>query len=269
MKKLWALFFFTSLMGASYEAPWLGNPYEFEGDLEGALAYYHTINTSSGKLSYKDYQKLARCSLECSLTEWQFILEASAAQTKKENFNLTCGSFLLRYNVLNDVDGSSPVSLIVGFRGDFPKAQAIQDPGLLYSYYSQGEMQLSVGKEWIQGPYWQWRLWLLGALGSGTRYSPWLKGKIGLERNFHDLHRIGCYLLGQEGFGQSSFPGINTFVSYGPVAYRLSDIGFHYRYTFCYVGSLAIEYTMRLAARQCPANRQVIALTLNIPFSMI
>ncbi|MEI6531303.1 MAG: hypothetical protein WCN87_00590 [Chlamydiota bacterium] len=269
MKKLFLLLFSASLMAASYEAPWLGNPYEFEGELEGALAYYRTINTSNGRLSYKDYQKLARASLECSLTDWQFVLEAFAARTAKESFNLISGAFLARYNILNDVDGSAPMSLTIGFKGDFPKKQAIQDPGLLYSYYCQGELQLSAGKEWSEGPYWQWRVWLLGALGSSTRYSPWLKGKVGIERNFCDLHRLSCYLLGQEGFGQSSFPGIDAFVSYGPLAYRLSDISFQYRYTFRYLASLGIEYTMRLAARQCPANRQAVSLTLNIPFSII
>lgn len=269
MKKVLFFLLQGALCFASYEAPWFGNAYELEGEIEAALAYYKTIHTSNGPLTYHDSQKLVRGSLEASLTDWQFVLEASSARTAKESFNLTCGSFLVRYNLMNDVDGSSPFSLTAGFRGDFPKSEAIRDPGLLYSYYCQGEAELSVGKEWIAGPYWTWHLWFLGALGSGTRYSPWIKGKLGFERNFEDVHQLGCYLLGQEGFGQNPFPGIEAFQSYGPLAYRLADLSLRYAYKFCYIGSVAVEYTLRLAASECPANRQAIAVTINIPFSVI
>lgn len=269
MKRLFYFLLPVCLAASSYEAPWLGTPFAFEGELTGGLSYAKSIQTDTGQITYHDSQKHLLGSLAFNLPTWQFVLAASAARTAKESFNLTCGTFLVRYNILNDVDGSSPFSLTAGFRGDFPKKRAISDPGLIYSYYCQGEAELSVGKEWICGPYWQWHLWFLGALGSATRYSPWIRGKVGLERNFQDTHQLGLFIAGQDGFGQSSFPLLASFQSYGPLAYRFVDLSLRYGYQFWYIGSLAVEYTLRLAATNCPANKQAIALTINIPFSLV
>lgn len=269
MKRL--LFFLGPLVlsAASYEAPWLGNAYEFEWQTTVTGAYYHSIaRANDTPLTYRDNERLVSTTLACSLENWQCWLGVFAAKTAAESFNIANGSFAVRYKLLDDISGRSPVTMTIGVEGDFPTAMALRDPGLLYSSYIQGEGQISVGKEWAEGADWQWRLWLLGALGSGVQHSPWIRGKCGAERNFCDIHQIGLFLAGQMGFGQSPFTTVADFHSYGLMAYRFLDLSAQYTYTFYSLGSLGICYTTRLAATNFPAYVHAVALTVTIPFSI-
>ncbi len=264
MKKA-LLFLPIALVAADLEQPWLGNPYELVADGSWEIAHYAGI----GSVNYTSWDHLAMARLSASLEEWQFALAAYTAATTANTFKPVGLSALGRYQLLNDVNGCDPMSLTVALRLDEASKWGLKDPSLNYFGYTQAEAQISLGKEWACGCFWDWRLWGLVAFGAPTQGSSWWRLQATLAKNMSDNMSLSASIERLVGLGRNSFPGIEGFLyGWGPIATERTDLKMAWTASIYTVGEIGVQWTIRLAARQAPNNRQAAALTLTIPFGI-
>ena len=172
-KSLLAIFFcIPQLLSALPKKPWLGNVYEFFFDAEYTFSYYrHVANGEPGtKHSSNDNQFIAGLGFTPT-DSLDMAIEAEVSDTTRQSWNLRSVAIQARYLWLDDIIGD-PISLTTGVSIRGVHHSSLRDISCPYPAEANFELNLSLGKEWSRGPYWNVRTTLLVRWGLPTMERP-------------------------------------------------------------------------------------------------
>ncbi len=260
------LLFYSSL--ASLEVrPWFGDAWEFYFNTSYTYSSYSRVQDSIPSSRYKSCDQIVTLDLSVSpLESWAFELELETARTRAHSWTPRSIGSQAGYLWLNDLVGD-PVSLVLGLNVRYVTHAGLHDVSFPYHASLQGETFISVGKEWAQGPDWVYHAFIWGALGSGTRGSPWVHALAGFESNKAGFHTFGFFIDALAGCGHHEQVPLHHFPGYGGIRHRSLDIKAQYAIDFDIWGRFDLAYSYRVYARSFPEHLQSFTLSYELPFS--
>jgi hypothetical protein len=253
---------------ALQKEPWLGDFWEFELDSAYTLSRYHTVSKAKKPLKHPANDHLIYIDLGVAPSvSWAVDVDFELVDTPRRPFGFQSAALQYRYQWLDDISGD-PLSVTTGlsFREVFSKS--VRDINCPYHSYANAEINLSLGKEWADPPFWKYRSYLFTALGMANRGSPWARARFVWGYNHKDQQQWELFAEGYFGFGQKQEVNIDHFHGYASIRHQSIDAGIAYRYFFTLWGSLGLEYAYRLYAHSFPAHVNFFTVRYQLPFSL-
>lgn len=246
----------SGLAGATEREPWLGNLYELEFRLQGGYQWDPSENI------------LVKSSLGATIApDWAVEAEVAVAKTERHCCNFGHGKLATRYRILDDILGDC-YSLVVGGGLLAAPSSAVDDIHLGYRGEFESNLFASFGQEWASEEEWEYRWWALVGGGLANRGSPWVEAEARWERRWCERHRGTLFSSGLFGFGSRRIEWIDPFKGYGPIQYRMVDIGVRYTYEISYWGELFIEYAYQVYSRSYLTGLHRASIGLFYPFGL-
>jgi hypothetical protein len=255
----------TSL-ATQYE-PWVGTFLEFEWRNSLLYQHYSSLNSKGRSLRSTADDLFLDASLSNTLLPNASLeLELIAANTSYQRGDIDSFNVTGRYVWLDDVVGDS-LSLTTGVHLVQAFHHSVNDISSFHHGKAEGEIFISVGKEMSQETFWTSRWWVMGALGSADVGSTWLRGNFVYEKRWGHEHifRGFCNLLW--GMGTKRL-NPRDFRGYGSVGHESVDLGIRYIYELPFIGSLNLEYSYRVYARNYPAHASIVMGQLFCTFGL-
>ena len=250
-------------------SPWFGNDKELLGSVGYLYQQSRNLAGAEGPIPINTHDSLLHLEFALSPTpEWNFLTRAEAAYTNTSDFFFNEWIARMEKNWLNDIIGdplsiTSQISLII------PTWESLHNVSTPHSAPFEVEAGLSIGKELSQGPNWQWRFWLSGDFGAGSKGSPWLKGELGIEKALSLSQQIRFTAKETYGLGKDALTTLENFSGYGPYAFHAVDLGIRYTHIFYSYGNLNIEYAYRPYAKYLPEKQSQLSLSFRFPISLV
>lgn len=268
------LIFFPVAGWTTQYLPWLGNFGELEWRNGMRFQTYHHLLHGSKPRPYASDDLFLESSLATALFNFGLELEIIGANTRRQHgidqFKVTG-----RYVWKDDVAGD-PFSLLTGVSFIQSFEPSLHDPSSFHHGRTQGEIFLSIGKEFCTEFYddleyeidWNSRGWVMLAMGSATlQGSPWQKMMIAYEKRFGLKHEVRLFAKGLRGLGHKNLRQ-DHFDGYGSIRHGSVDIGLRYTYLIEFFGSASIEYTNRVYAHNFPAHASQILIEVLYTFGL-
>lgn len=263
---LWLLLLPFAL-GATELSPWPSPVYEIQLRPSVILQSFPRISTATGNLKRHSFNQMYRLSLSVAdRYSFGYEIEGGIAHTTLRD--CACDDLRLtgRYFALNDVSAQDPFSLSVGVTVAGVNGIALRDYNLLHHGHVEGEVHLAVGQECPIFDTWCWRWWQMVGLGAGDIGKGWVRTKTVVERSYCECHRLYAIAETRIGLGNQKLL-LQPFNGYGPIRYRLADLGAGYSYAgedF----SLTAQYQYRVYGRYVPIQAHTVTLTILYPFGL-
>ncbi len=194
-------------------------------------------------------------------------LETGFAGTSRNHFNWEDVRLTGRYQLMDDISGTDPVSAVAGFTVSRTGRRYVEDISTFHHARWEYLFHGSVGKEFPKGPIWISRAWAFGGFGSGDQGSIWIFSHIEVEKNCLDRYWYGAFLEGLFGLGDKPLD-LTDFKGYGPVEHRSIDMGAHLNISLWEYGSITARYSYRLWAYNFPDNAHLVILRYEYPFGL-
>lgn len=252
---------------ALQEAPWYGNVFEFNLLANYEYNFFKKVNhgTPQRRSVYNSNIFGAQIDLTAPDT-WNWEVEIEFAGTSNVSTGYRSFAIQARKLWLDDV-ACDPVSLSTGLV--YRDASAHLRKALSTPYHARAnfEFHTAVGKEWSRCCDWILRTYAVGAIGQGTKGSPWLRGDLWVWWNHEECHQI--YLMGRSyfGLGKRSEVRLKHFRGWSHIGHQSIDVGIGYRRFFGIYGSLRFDYLHRVYARSYPEKVNFFLFTYEFPFS--
>lgn len=266
MKKL-ALALALPVAGFALEQdPWFDQCYEFLFRADYSYDFFRKIDHASPPLHKTQQTHVVGAELELTAPEtWNWQLELELATTNGESFGYRSFALQIMRGWLDDVCGD-PISLATGFLYRDASSRFLHAPSTPYHARANFEFYTSMGKEWSRGHCWLFRVFALGAVGQGSRGSPWARGDLTLWANSCDRYEIKFYVKSYFGFGDHTTVDLDPFRGWAKIRHQSVDIGGSYRFCGTIYGSLRFDYLYRVYARSYPEHVNWFQVTYELPF---
>lgn len=270
-KWLFFLFFIFSQASATEYAPWFGPAFLPEIRLSSAYQGFNEIDSNRRHHVYPGNDFFADLSVSLAIDPivlWPVSveLESILARTHHRTFGFDCFKVTGRYQWLDDIVGD-PVSLTSGISMIFPFRRGLEDLSSFHHGCFEYEGHAAVGREMSCGDRWIFRQYLMTALGSSDRGSPWLRGGYYFETKLCVQYALEVFVEGLMGFGKRALHR-DHFQGYGAIRHRSIEAGAKLSYQFDYEGVLSLEYRRRLYARNFPKEVNWVEITFLYPFGI-
>ncbi len=260
------LFFPLVVFGLDRE-PWLTDQWEFNfrptytysyyPSVEGALQHHQ--KTSHDNFLTFDLGVCPTPSLSCDI-------DLEFADTPIQKMGYRSLAFQVRYQFLDDIVGDF-ATITTGAYVRGVSRHSLKDPSCPYHSDINGALNLSLGKEWGNGQYWQMRAFGYVDGGMANHGSGWTRYLISFQTNTHNRHRFGIFNEGYFGFGNQESLNIDHFHGYGSIHHQSLDVGARYSYVFRIWGHFTLMYTRRVYAKLFPQDANFFTLSYTLPFS--
>lgn len=247
--------------------PWFGDVYE--AHLLGSYSYsrFRKVQGAKPQLTAPFNVNLFYGDSEYTFSQrWSVDTDVYFADTTQQPFGFRSWAVQLRHLFLDDIV-CDPISLAFGGSARYTSKKALRDVSCPSHANVDFELNLSIGHEFDRDDEWRFRVWGFGALGMANRGSPWLRGIVGGEGNFCDLHKWGIYLIASHSYGRKRTLDPNHFFGYAKIRQKSLDLGFRYGYGMGRFGTLRFEYIRRLSARLYPQQVNTVVVSYLLPFS--
>ncbi len=250
-------------VGATEYQPWLGNFYEFE--LRSSVMYQGYTHLSSGshlkKYSSNDVFLNLSLSVARPDPDGSLEFEITEARTRRQKGEIDQLKLTGRYLWQDDVAGD-PISLITGISYIQAFSSSLKDVSSFHHGLYNAEFFLSLGQEKAEGILWDSRWWSVFAIGMAEQGSPWFRFRLDYDKRWEEKHETKLFLHSLWGLGRHPLR-LNHFHGYGPIQHQSIDLGWRYTYLLEFYGSVSLEYSYRVYARNFPAyTHRVIAQLL-------
>jgi hypothetical protein len=204
--------------------------------------------------------------VEGSFDVYQVDLELNMASTEKLMFGFNDVRLTGRYRLYDDVIGD-PFTLTTGITLIKPTHHSLRDPDLFHHAIFEGEVHAAIGKEWSHLQFWTTRFWGVAVVGAGIKGYPWLRGDIGLDKNWCDAYSVRIFVRTLWGLGHKHLH-THDFHGYGHVQHQSADIGFEYNQKIVWDSTLTIGYAYRPFAYNYPKYVNTLTLQWMLPFGL-
>lgn len=252
MRCEWFLFLLVFSFGeATQYQPWFGNPYEFE--VRGSLLNqnYSRLSSNSRSIKYSTGDFFLNGSLSNALPTLGVELEAMGAWTKKQRGDLDQLKLTGKYLWSDDVAGDL-VSLATGISYIQAFQHSVHDVSSFHHGSSEAEIFITLGKEKAVRDFWASRWW--GMLGIGTSFSrgsPWIRFHAAYEKSWGETHLLLLFADTLWGLGNKRLV-LPHFHGYRRIGHQSIDLGLRYTYLIDFFGSVSLQYSYRIWARNFP-----------------
>ncbi|MBS4163616.1 Uncharacterized protein PRO82_000919 [Candidatus Protochlamydia amoebophila] len=256
------------ILGWAYEdQPWLGNYLEFEWTSSLQFQCYKDLSCKSNSKTYLSRDIFLYTQLALAATpQLSLNLGAMAAWTNKQAGSIDHLEFNGRYIFLDDVIGD-PVTLTLGINLIHAFPWSLRDPSSFHHGKNEGELFISMGKEWAEKDQWSSRLWAKVGFGSALNDSAWIRLKIAFAQRIRLYHEFEIFSRTLCGFGRRSL-NLRHFHGYGSIDHQSVDLGLRYTYLIDFIGNLSVEYAKRIYSQNFPSKANQIQLTFFYPFGL-
>lgn len=251
------------------QKPWFGNIYEFFFD--GSYTYSFYNHVANGRPGTHHHSRDNTLFLGVGFTpspSWDAYAEAEVARTTRQEFNWRSFALQGRYLFFDDIIGD-PLSLVAGLSMRGVHHLSLRDISCPYAAEFNLEANLSAGKEWSCGPFWDIRTYGYGLVGIAQRGAPWTRLFFSFEGNYQNHQRYQLFANGYFGFGGKNFVPVDHFHGYANIHHQSIDLGFAYSYHHDIWGTLTLEYGYRPFSHAYPARESVFTLRYHLPFSVL
>jgi len=260
--------FATALLGFE-EKPWLGNQWEFFVDTSYSFSRFKTVANSTSHLQHPSNDNLFVIDLGfVPLEGWEAAVEVEFAQTPRQSLGRRSAAAMVRMCLLDDIMGDA-ISLTVGGSIRQTAFVSLKDISCPSSARWEVELHSAIGKEWSSGPDWMSRVYGIGALGQGSRGSPWTKAKVAFDLNKPASHSWEFYSIGYWGFGRKHEVNIEHFKNWGSYDHSSIDLGVAYLQPIEEWGHFRFDLFHRIYARVYPRGVTGIMVAYHLPFSLL
>lgn len=247
--------------------PWFGNPYELKWRNSFAYQTYKYVDKDGSLMRHCSDDYFLYTSLSTFLEDdYGIEAEVLLADTRKHYFSFDSAKITGRYFIYDDVAGD-PISLVVGASVIQAVAISLHDMSSFHHGKLEGELHLSFGREVACGLNWDFRWWVLGAIGSADVGRPWWRAKLTCEQRLSECQELAIFVNILEGLGSKSLDSCH-FRGYGNIRHKSVDVGFIYTYSIDFVGQIHLKYLNRIYARNFPAHANVVALSFDFFFGL-
>jgi hypothetical protein len=247
--------------------PWIGNYLEFDWRQIALYQTYSKIDEESYFVPYSSDNIFVTTQLSNAIKpDFSLGIEATLAHTRHQKINVDHLSLGGRYVLKDDISGDL-VSLTAGFHFTQSFKNSLNDISSFHHGRAEVEAFLSIGQENAQGKEWNSRWYFSGGIGIADRGSPWLDGRFVYENRFLSKHQYSLFLNSLYGLGHQSLH-LHHFHGYGSIAHRSIDLGIGYVYWIDYFGSLAVEYSKRVYARNFPVQTDSFLIKIVYVFGL-
>lgn len=268
-KTILKLVFFLFLPFLSYATeyqPWFGKNLLIEFRTAYTYRYYPHLDIDGSEFSYHSNDNFLDIGASISpLPEWSVEAEIIGAEDRQRSAGLDNVRLTIRYLLMDDVAALNPISLAVGVTASRATRIALNDLSSFHHGRSEYEFHVAAGKEFPCCGFWNYRIWGLFGYGVTAHGDPWMHSIVDIEKNYWDCHQIGLFSHGLFGTGHHELDPF-FFTGYGPIQHRSVDIGARYAFLWNCVGTLTLEYSYRVWARNFPAQAQTFLVKVMIPF---
>ncbi len=247
--------------------PWFGDVYEFHFLQSYSYSWFHSVQGSRPPYHQFFQSNLIYSGLEFSPAPvWDIDGDIQFAATTAASFNFRCLAFQVRYLWLDDIVGDA-ISFATGTSARLTATSSLKDVSCPSHGNVDFELNFSLGKEFDARDTWRFRSWIFGALGHANRGSPWVRAIASIEMNRNDVHKLGIYAQGTNGYGRHTHINVNHFFGYAKIRERVIDVGARYGYGMGVWGTLRMDYLHRVLAKSAPQNVNTVMVSWFLPFS--
>jgi len=257
----------TSLCSGTDLKPWYPRYLEFQSRFTYLHQQYSEIDTKVGCIERGANNDFYTGSLQLAYDVYCGELETTFSGTRRHHLGPDNIKGTFRYQILDDVIGD-PVSLVAGVSLSQVFSLALKDVSVFHHGQLEGELNVALGSECSTWTSWLSRWWTIVALGTGDHGSPWVRGELDWEYNWHEKHRLRIFTDMLFGLGGQRLRLFVPFEGYGPVRHQSVDFGVVYRYALVSDGALSIGYSRRLFARNCPKEVNFYFVQFLYPFGL-
>jgi hypothetical protein len=272
-KGLYTLVYFCFIASGALPAiqyePWIGDQFEFEWRNAPVYQSYPSVAVGSRLVDRSSDDLFFQTSVSNAVAPY-FSVDAEfvAAYTREQRPGADRLSLAGRYVFLDDVAGDfATVTMGAVFNRAFPRS--LKDISSFHHGINEVELFISAGRETsLSEEDWMGRWW--GCLGSGIaihRGAPWLRGHIAYDWRMGRFDELGVFASGLLGLGTKNLR-LNDFNGYGSIRHESLDFGLRYNREIEYFGSLNVEYSYRVYARNFPIRAHRILLSLLYTFGL-
>ncbi len=257
-----------SLAFTLQQAPWMGDVYAFNLFLDVGYSQYAKIDDAliQPSYAYNNYTNKAGLSFTPSESfdiEW----EVEMARTPHQTYGFRASALQARYLLWNDIAGDI-ATVTLGANTRAVTGRSVRDVSSPYASYWNGEVTVSVGKEFSKESDWKTRGFLWGSLGLGNHGSFWDACKASFEIKFFQSHSLEAFGLGYFGYGSTHIVNIDDFHGWGYIRHSSFDLGARYSYFFDIWGTVSASYSCRVWAVSYPKREQTFIFSYALPFSL-
>lgn len=269
---LFFLIFISSPLLATNYIPWFSPLWEFQGNISFFFNPEKTIQSPKG--NFNDPSKDYTLHLSLGLTPWPYWnteVELFLTRTSDIPFSYEAVFATVRYEWLDDIRGD-PLCLTTGLTLSFPGNRFLRDFSVPYHGEINGELHITVGKEWACQKEWWMRIWALGGWGIANKGNGWIHGMAFLEfQSFYLLPcplQWGAFTRGVFGLGPNDILPYVPFEGYAPIDHRSIDLGGFARYKIGSIGTFSLLGWYNVYARNFVIHDWGIRANLLVPFSL-
>ena len=272
MKRLAAIpLFIPLILGATTleEKPWFGNMCEFNWRAEYGYSFYDKVDRARVQLQKTSHDHLAATGLGVTIPDdWNWQVEVDFFSSPRTSFNWRSFAISARKRFLDDLC-YDPISLTAGVTMRAVSRRMLEDVSVPFHSRGDFELHTALGKEWSQGPYWQWRIWGLGAVGIGIKGLPWFRTGLYFMGNWCDRLKWRLFGRGYFGTGRREHVSIQNFNGWGNLHHQSIDLGASIKVLFGTWGTLRFGYMRRVFAHVFPEDVNFFTVTYKLPFCPI
>jgi len=262
---------FPAAIPAQDLSPWFGNFLEFEPCLTYTHMHADRVNVGSKDKNHHLTSDLT--TLSCGLVfdpSWDANVQVAGGKNKGGGFQFRKTGFSVRHLFSKDiwagsVSCSGGASLMISSQSQLKDLLQVQKSTV------EGSVHAAIGHEHIFSKKRFSHVWAAATIGVGGHACTWIDGEMHadmiLGNEDDSAHRLGLFVKASQGFGRHSLK-LHSSHPYQAVHYHYADGGLSYYYTYCSLGSVSLEMTRRLTARNCPKDVFGCKLTFTIPFSL-
>ncbi|MDE3055528.1 MAG: hypothetical protein KGI80_02375 [Verrucomicrobiota bacterium] len=248
--------------------PWFGEVYQFYFLSSYSYSWFHSVQNAKPPYNKFFYENLLYFDLDFTLApSWSVDADLQFADTTAVSPSFRSAALQGRYLWFDDIVGD-PVSFATGISARGTSSYALSDVSCPSHGNLDIELNLSLGKEFVSGCSWRYRLWAYGAVGQANRGSPWVNAILAAEMNHRDTHKWALYACGTSAYGRETHINVEHFFGYAKIRERLIDLGVRYGYRMGVWGTFRFDYLYRVLAKSAPENVNSVAVSWLIPFGL-
>lgn len=263
---LFCCFLSLSLL-ATEESPWIENVLKPYFTFTGGYQHFDSFDQKGDRKAYPGRGAIFSGGVYFAPPIIDISLQAElfVTRTHRHPWVIDHLKETVRFALTDDALGD-PFASTIGLSLFQTPTVALHDPDFIHHAHFEAELHYAIGKECAPFEDWDFRMWGLGAVGMGTRGSPWLRGLFVMERFFNCNQFAGIFISGEAGLGSRQLC-VNRFHNYGSIAYRRIDTGFYYTYRTDDDAFLTFRLSQGVYSRNAPYLPTLILFELDYPFS--
>jgi len=247
--------------------PWFPRYLEIQSQFTYAHQRYCVVDSGTKTLKKSQKNDYYIGSLELAYDDVCGELEFTFSATGRHHLGPDTAEGTFRYQLLDDIVGDF-ASVVAGGTVRQVFSLSLKDISTMHHGGIEGELHVSVGKEFTVYDTWSSRVWTVGGIGVGDHGSPWIFGEAAFENNIFEQQRFRVFAEANYGLGDDNLNIFVPFGGYGSILHQSIDVGVMYRYMFECDGWLSLAVAHRVHAKNCPKQVNLFVLSYLYPFGL-